>query len=145
MRKAIEYKLTAVKNSSFPSVKISNSRDSVEFIRKFYFDDILIYESFFILLLNRNNNTVGWMKVSQGGIAGTVADPKIIGKAIVDNLASHVILCHNHPSGNIRPSQADIDLTKKIKEMAVLLDSHVIDHIILTDESYLSFADEGLL
>ena len=145
MRKAIEYKLTAVKNSYFPSVKISTSRDSVEFIRKFYFDDILIYESFFILLLNRNNNTVGWMKVSQGGIAGTVADPKIIGKAIVDNLASHVILCHNHPSGNIRPSQADIDLTKKIKEMAVLLDSHVIDHIILTDESYLSFADEGLL
>lgn len=145
MKKAIEYKITAVKNNEFESTKITNSTDASKYMRQFFFDDILIYESFFILLLNRTNRVTGWAKISQGGITGTVADPKIIAKYIVDSFASSVMLCHNHPSGNTTPSQQDIDLTKKIKEMAKLFECTLLDHVILTEESYYSFADNGIL
>lgn len=131
--------------TDFPNVKIASSDAGYRFIRQFYLDDIEIFESFFILLLNRINNTIGYAKISQGGITGTVADIRLIAKYAIENLACGVVLAHNHPSGNNKPSQQDIDLTKKVKEALKLLDVQVIDHIILTDKEYYSFADEGIL
>ena len=83
--------------------------------------------------------------ISRGGVAGTVADPKLIFKEALENLASSIILVHNHPSGNRQPSAADISLTKKLKEAGNLLDLPVLDHLIYTDNGYYSFADEGML
>lgn len=146
MTKIYEYKLTAIKSdTNYIKKKITTSDESVSYLRQFFKDDILIYESFFILLLNRANYTIGWVKISQGGIIGTVVDIKLLMKYVIDLLASGVILCHNHPSGSITPSEQDKDLTKKIQETLKLIDSKVLDHIILTEDSYFSFADQGLL
>lgn len=130
----------------FKKCKIKSSGDGEEYIKQFFHEDIEIYESFFILLLNRGSNTIGYAKISQGGVAGTVVDCKLIAKYAIESLASSVILAHNHPSGNIQPSQCDITMTKKIKLGLELLDIKVLDHIILTpDEGYYSFADEGMI
>ena len=129
--------------TDFPKQKLTSSKLSSEFIRQFYSDDIEIYESFFILMLNRANETIGYAKISQGGICGTIVDVKLVAKFVVDSLASGIIIAHNHPSGNLQPSQADIQITNKIKEIVKLLDSTLLDHIILTKESYYSFSDEG--
>jgi DNA repair protein RadC len=129
--------------SDFPKKKISSSKDSAEFIRQFYKDDIAIFESFFLLLLNQSNNTIGYAKISQGGISGTIVDVRIIAKYAVESLATAVILCHNHPSGNLKPSEADLKITDKTKTALKFLDIIVLDHIILTEENYYSFSDEG--
>lgn len=131
--------------TQFERIKINSSNESANYIRQFYSDDIEIYESFFILLLNRQNKTIGYAKISQGGVAGTVVDAKILLKYVVDTLASAVILCHNHPSGNLNPSTQDIELTKKLSQAIKLVDSQVLDHIILTPDSFYSFADNGLI
>ena len=102
-------------------------------------------EEFKVLLLNRANKVLGIVPISKGGVAGTVADPKLIFAAALKANASSVILAHNHPSGNVQPSQADIQLTKKIKEGGKFLDLPVLDHLIITTEGYYSFADEGIL
>lgn len=102
-------------------------------------------EQFKVLLLNRANRVLGIYEVSTGGIAGTVADPKLIFAAALKACASGIILSHNHPSGNLKPSAADLQLTKKLKQGGELLDIAVLDHIILTGEGYYSLADEGLL
>jgi DNA repair protein RadC len=133
------------KPSEFLKVKIQSSKDCEQVIRKFYSDDIDIYESFFLLLLNRANITIGYVKISQGGITGTVVDVKLVLKYVVDSLACGVVCCHNHPSGNLNPSEEDKRITAKIKEALKYLDSHVLDHLILTSESYYSFADNGIL
>ena len=138
--------LTLKKNDTgFKSCKIGSSSDAYKVIRAFYFDDISIYESFFILTLNRANNTTGYAKISQGGISGTIVDPRIIAKYAIENLANGVILAHNHPSGNLAPSDAYRQITRKITEGLKLLDVVVLDHIILTETSFYSFADEGIL
>lgn len=129
----------------FPRAKIFGSKDSETYIRQFYFDDIEVYESFFILLLNRNNATIGYAKISQGGVSGTVVDVKIICKYAVESLATSVILAHNHPSGNLTPSDADSQITARVKSALKTLDIQCLDHIILTAESYFSFADNGLI
>jgi len=129
--------------SDFPKLKITSSTDSVAYIRQFYGDDVAVYESFFLLLLNRSNHTIGYAKISQGGIAGTVVDPIIIAKYAIDTLSTAVILAHNHPSGNTTPSKADIDMTDRIKKCLILFDVKVLDHIILTEEGFYSFADNG--
>ncbi len=131
--------------TNFPKSKISCSRDSADFIKQFYGEDIEIYESFFILLLNQANQTIGYAKISQGGIAGTVVDIRIVAKYAIESLAFSVILAHNHPSGNLKPSQQDLALTKKIKEGLKLLDINVLDHLILTNDDYYSMADECIL
>jgi len=140
--KEISLKFT---KTEFDRKKITNSKDAADMIKKFYSCDINIYESFFILLLNRNSTTIGFAKISQGGVAGTVVDIKLIAKYAIDCLASAVILAHNHPSGNIRPSDNDIQLTKKAKEALKILDVCVHDHIILADDKFYSFAEEGLM
>jgi DNA repair protein RadC len=103
----------------------------------------LVHEEFWVLYLNRSNKIIDKMKISQGGIAGTVTDIRMILKSALEKLASSIILCHNHPSGNIKPSENDIQVTKKLKEAASLMDISVLDHIIVTDSAYFSFADEG--
>lgn len=147
VRKAIQYRIAAVNEpeGSFSRQKIGSSMDAANYCRQFFSDDILIYESFFIMLLNRANEVIAWAKISQGGVVGTVCDPKIILKYVVDSLACGIILCHNHPSGTTRPSDADKFTTNKLKEALNLVDSQVLDHIILTEDSYFSFADDGLL
>ena len=131
--------------SNFEKVKIVSSKDAFKVIKQFYFDDIDIFESFFILCLNRNNQTIAYAKISQGGVTGTVVDIKLIAKYAIDCLASAVILAHNHPSGNLKPSNEDLAITKKVKEGLKILDISVLDHIILTSDGYLSFGDEGIL
>ncbi|MCY7350215.1 MAG: DNA repair protein RadC [Cytophagaceae bacterium] len=123
--------------------KITSSRDAYEILRPHLMD--LPHEEFWVILLNRANQVIRPVQISAGGVSGTVADPKIIFKAALEHLASAVILGHNHPSGNLQPSQADRDLTRKLKEAGLLLDIPVLDHVILSDRTYLSFADEGYL
>lgn len=131
--------------ANFKKVKITSSKDAAKYARNFFQEDIEIYESFFMILLNRANNTDAYVKISQGGIAGTVVDLKLIAKYAIDCLASGVIVCHNHPSGTLYPSEQDKLITGKINNALKLLDIKLLDHIILTKESYYSFADENIL
>jgi len=103
------------------------------------------HEVFAVLFLNRANKINHFEIVSEGGITGTVADPRIILKKALEEDAVSIILCHNHPSGSLKPSRADEDLTHKIKEAAKYFDIRVLDHMIVSDAGYFSFADEGLL
>ena len=123
--------------------KVTGSKDVYDLIKADLLD--IPHEEFWILLLNRANRVIKKAQVSQGGVAGTVADPKIIFKLALDELASGIILAHNHPSGNLTASQADLDLTKKLKEAGKLLDIQVLDHLIVAGQKYFSFADEGLM
>ena len=142
--KAKKFDLKAT-DSEFTKVKITSSESAEKFIRQFYGDDLEIFESFFILLLNRANETIGYAKISQGGIVGTVVDKKILLKYVVEILASGIILAHNHPSGNTNPSQADLNITKDLQQLCKLVDSEILDHVILTADSFYSFADNGKL
>lgn len=123
--------------------RIGGAADAFEILKAELLD--IPHEAFWIILLNRANRVIRKHQISQGGVSGTVADPKIIFKVAVEELASGIILAHNHPSGNLTASQADIDLTKKLKESGKLLDIQVLDHIIIAGKKYFSFADEGLL
>ncbi|MEI8099835.1 MAG: DNA repair protein RadC [Sediminibacterium sp.] len=102
-------------------------------------------EVFVVVYLNRANKIIQYEVISEGGMTGTVADPRIILKKALDHRAVSIILCHNHPSGNLLPSKADEQLTTKIKAAAGYLDIQVMDHIIVSEEGYYSFADEGLM
>lgn len=105
----------------------------------------LPHEEFWIVLLNRSNLIIEMNRISQGGIAGTVTDVRIILKTALDRMATQLILCHNHPSGNLQPSKEDINFTKKILEAGKLLDIQLLDHIIVANTGYYSFADNGML
>jgi len=102
-------------------------------------------EVFAVIYLNQANRVNHFEVISQGGITGTVADPRLILKKALESLAVNIILCHNHPSGNLKPSKADEELTFKIREAARFFDIKVIDHIIVSHDGYFSFADEGLM
>ena len=146
MKYASFRRITSVAEAStFEQVKIQNPTASADYARQFYHEDLVLYESFFIIMLSRANKTIAYAKISQGGVSSTVVDPKIVCKLAVDSLCSGVILVHNHPSGNTDASQPDKDLTKKISQALSYLDIDVIDHIILTEDSFLSFREEGLL
>ena len=131
--------------TDFSRVKICNSKDAAKFARQFYSDDLGIYESLFLITLNNANNTTGYVKISQGGITGTIVDTRIICKYALDNLSASVILVHNHPSGTLKPSRQDKDITNRVKKALSLFDIKVLDHIILTEETHYSFMDENLL
>lgn len=124
-------------------IKIQSSKDAYESIASELLD--LPTEQFWVIMLNRSNHIIHKRNISQGGVSGTVADPKLIFKKALDDLASGIILVHNHPSGNLHPSHADRQLTKKIVEAGKLLEIPVLDHIIFADNGYYSFADEGEL
>lgn len=104
-----------------------------------------VVEEFWVLLLNRANVVIRKIQISKGGISGTVVDPKIVFKSALEYLASSLILVHNHPSGTLKPSKEDIHITGQLKEAGKVLDIPVLDHLIFTDNGYVSFADEGLL
>ena len=123
--------------------KISKSQDAFEIFHSLMGD--LPYEEFWLLLLNRANRVVKKVKISEGGISGTVVDPKKIFQICLEQHATSIILGHNHPSGAVTPSEADNKITKKIKDCGLLLDVAVLDHIIVGDDRFYSFADEGTL
>jgi DNA repair protein RadC len=126
--------------------KISTSKDAFEvLIKSWDIDKLEFVEQFKVLLTNRANKVLGIFEVSTGGITGTVADPKLIFVAALKSGATGLVLSHNHPSGNLQPSQADIELTKRIKEGGKLLDIQLLDHLIITSEGYCSFSDEGII
>ncbi|MEP6674360.1 MAG: DNA repair protein RadC [Ferruginibacter sp.] len=128
---------------TFNKTMISSSRDIAVFLRTKLKD--YSCEVFAILLLNRANRLNHFEIISKGGLTGTVADPRIILKKALEQQATGIILCHNHPSGSLKPSRADEELTKKIKQAAAYLDITITDHIIVSEEGYFSFADEGML
>lgn len=139
----LSYKST-VKPSQRP--KINESKDAYEVLKQSWDSSKLeLVEQFKAMFTNRANKVLGIYEVSTGGIAGTVADPRLIFVGALKVGASGVILSHNHPSGNLKPSQADIDLTKKIKDAGRFLEIQLLDHVIITSEGYFSFADEGVL
>ena len=124
-------------------IKINNSKEIAVYLKTILKD--FNYEVFVALFLNRSHKIISYEIISKGGISGTVADPRIILKKALDAGASSLIICHNHPSGNLQPSQQDDLLTQKIKSAALYFDIKLLDHIIVSEEGYYSFADEGKL
>jgi DNA repair protein RadC len=121
--------------------KITQSRQAYEIFRSLMGE--MHYEQFWMLLLNRGNRLMRKIPISEGGISGTVVDPKKIFNIVLEAHASSIIIGHNHPSGNLEPSEADTRLTKKIRDAGNLLDVALLDHIIVSDDGYYSFADQG--
>ena len=138
---AKEYKLTCTTNE-MQSIQVTGPADAAVFAANFFEDDINIYESCFIILLNSANRIIGWYKVSSGGLDATIIDKRIICKVAIDALSAGVILVHNHPSGEVKPSSADIKMTKEVKDCLKLFDVLLLDHIILSEKKYYSFTDE---
>jgi DNA repair protein RadC len=135
LKRLKEYSLSS-KTTDFPCAKITDINEAADYIRQFYSDDIEIYESFFILLLNRSNNTIGYAKISQGGVHGTIVDISILCKYAIESLCSGVIIAHNHPSGNTKPSKQDIELTHKVQKALDLFDIKLLDSVVLTKENH---------
>ena len=132
------------KLSEIPDVtQIKCSKDVADIFQPLLSD--ISHEEFWILFLNRSNKVINNMKLSQGGISGTVTDVRIVMKKAIEYLASGIIVCHNHPSGNLNPSESDTKITQKIKEAGALMDIQLLDHLIISDKDYYSFADNGLL
>jgi DNA repair protein RadC len=123
--------------------QIATSKDAFDLLKGDMMD--LPTEEFWVLLMNRAHRVIKKKRVSEGGVAGTVADPKVIFKMALEELACGIIVAHNHPSGNLQASQSDIDLTKKLKEAGKLMEIQLLDHLIIANQKYLSFADEGLI
>lgn len=123
--------------------KIGGSKDAFNYMQPFLED--LSYEEFWVIYMNRSNRIIDQVKISQGGISGTVIDVRIILKHAIEKLASTIIICHNHPSGNLQPSKSDIQITSKLKEASKFHDIELLDHLIISDSSYYSFADEGII
>ncbi|MDD4645001.1 MAG: DNA repair protein RadC [Bacteroidales bacterium] len=139
------FELSRRRKATPPAIKpkIRCSQDAWKLLEGSLSD--LQHEEFWILLLNRSNQIIDQIRISQGGISGTVTDVRLILNAAVEKLASGIILAHNHPSGNLSPSDADLKITKKIKEAASMLDLSLLDHLILSDQGYLSMADDNLM
>jgi DNA repair protein RadC len=135
---------TTVKASQRPQIR--SSQDSFSLLKEIWDENkINMLEEFKVLLLNRGNKVIGVYKASSGGITATIADSRLILATAIKSLATSIILSHNHPSGNLKPSAADQDLTSKIKSACQYHDIKVLDHVIVSSEGYYSFADEGLL
>jgi DNA repair protein RadC len=132
------------KMAEVPGVpQIKCSKDVADIFQPMLSD--LAHEEFWILFLNRSNRVINHLKLSQGGVSGTVTDVRMVMKKAIEYLASGIIVCHNHPSGNLNPSESDTKITQKIKEAGALMDIQLLDHLIISDKDYYSFADNGLL
>ncbi len=126
--------------------RITNSRDGHEVARAIQNEETLDYlESFFIIMLNRSNRVIGYKLVSTGGVNGTTVDSNVVFAAAILAGAKGLVLVHNHPSGNVNPSESDIQVTRQLKAGGRVLEIQVIDHIILAGDSYTSLADQGLM
>lgn len=126
------------------SQKINSSQEAFNILKAFPPETICLQEQFVVLYLNRANRVIGSYQLSKGGITGTVADIRLILSVALKTAATGLILAHNHPSGNLNPSEADKQITNKIRQAAKLLDIELIDHIIISSEGYYSFADDGI-
>lgn len=140
---ALELGRRRKESKSPPQDKITCSKEVFTIMQPLLGD--LMHEEFWVIFLNRANNVIGKQQISTGGMSGTVADPRMIFKAALDRKATSIVLCHNHPSGNEQPSAADRQLTKNITEGGKVLEITVLDHIIVTQNGFYSFADEGLI
>ena len=126
--------------------QISKSQDAYDIlVQQWDKGKIELLEEFKILLLNRRNRVLGIVHISSGGLSGTVADPKVIFTAALKACASGIILCHNHPSGELNPSSEDLALTRRLVEAGNILDLKILDHLIISADGYYSFGDEGIL
>ncbi len=123
--------------------KIVSSKGAYDVIAPLITDKV--HEEFWVIFLDRSNRVLNSHCVSQGGVTSTHVDPKIIFRQALDHLASGMVLCHNHPSGQLQPSQQDLAITKKLQDAAMLFEIKILDHIILGGRDYYSFADEGIL
>lgn len=132
----------SVKTKPSERIKIINSCDAYNIFRELWSDQIELREEFMVLFLNRANHVIGWFRVSIGGTSGTVVDPKILFSVALKCMAHGIILCHNNPSGNLNPSEADKKLTTKIKNGCAMLDITLLDHLVITNDGYFSFADQ---
>jgi len=146
-RKNAFNEITAVyrKNPNVPSGKINGSTSAAEIARLIWPVDITHREAIVCLMVNNSHQPTGFSTISTGGITSALCDLRILYQNVLISNAVAIILVHNHPSGTLKPSQADIDLTKKVKAAGDILDIKLLDHIILTETSFYSFADEGLL
>lgn len=140
---AFELGRRRLSTSQLQKARIASSAEVYDYIRSQLQD--LSHEVFGVIFLNRANKILRFEQVSSGGISATIADPRIIFRRALELKSSGIILCHNHPSGNLNPSKQDEDLTKKLKAAGALLDIGVLDHLIFSDSGYYSFADNGLL
>lgn len=142
-----EFKISlSHKNKQSELFPVSDSKDAAVVARKVFEADTIDWvETFIVIGLNRASKVIGFYKVSQGGVTGTVADPRVVLQFALLSNATALIIAHNHPSGGLKPSRADEELTQKIKGACQFFDIRLADHIILTSESYYSFNDEGLL
>lgn len=127
------------------NVKIGKSQDVNDFIRTVYPVEINIREAMVVLYLNNSNRTLGYSIASIGGITGTLVDVRLVLRDALLTQSTGLILIHNHPSGTLKPSHADIAITEKVKKAAAQIDVKILDHIILTEDEFFSFADEGRL
>lgn len=144
------HELTELKVSYKPKKvagpKVTSAQSAYEVLNSIYDQDLInLREEFICLYLNRANQVKGWYQISTGGINATIADPRMILGIALKTASCCLILSHNHPSGNLKPSDADINLTEKIKKASAFMDIHVLDHIVVSSSGFLSFADEGLL
>jgi DNA repair protein RadC len=131
-----------LKKGNVLKAKLRTSKEAANIFRQIWdVDSLGIFESVIVIFLNRNNNTIGWYKVSQGGLTSSIIDNRLILVTALNCLATGIIMCHNHPSGNLQPSDSDINMTLKLRNAAEIFDINIVDHIILTEESHYSMAD----
>lgn len=144
------YQISEIKISYSPKVK-NIDREKISSSQQVYnlvlsnWDEINIRETMKVLFLNRANKVIGIYELSKGGITGTVVDIRLLFAAVLKSLSCSIILLHNHPSGNLKPSEADIHITNKIKDAGKLLDIQILDHLIITEDEYFSFTDQGII
>ncbi len=131
--------------NSIPNIKICSSKDVNDFIRTVYPVEINIREAMVVLYLNNSNRTLGYSVASIGGITGTVVDVRLVLRDALLTQSTSIILIHNHPSGNMKPSQADLSITNKVKKASEFMDIRLLDHLIITEDEFYSFAEEGRL
>lgn len=139
-----EIEITYHRNPESAAVKVTCSQDAERLLRQ-VFPSFEHREYFYMLCLDRSNKVLGYSQVSAGGISGTIADVRIIFQTAIKSNSSAIILAHNHPSGNCKPSEQDLKLTKKMQSAGLLLDIVVLDHLILAADGFYSFADENQL
>lgn len=140
----IEEISVSYKSGNANKIKINNSKDSYELLKSCWsLNTIELQEEFKVLLLNKNHQVLGIYPLSKGGVSGTIVDAKLVFSVAIKCNASSIVIAHNHPSGNLRPSEADLRLTKKLKEAGSYLDVLLLDHIIITKDNYHSFADNS--
>ena len=144
-QKAYEIRLKKIKSNNDIMKKIKTSNDAYEYAKSFWSDDIGIYESMFMILMNQAGMTTGWAKISQGGTCQTTFDIKILCKIAIDSLAQQIILVHNHPSEGLKPGEEDKKITENAKNALKMFDIKLTDHLIITESGYFSFTDNALL